>query len=111
VEQCSAKPSLNGGFLDRGVLFGFIRVIDVEAQTAYVWGDGKQAMDWTTFADTARYAAEVALDERSVPRKFWVAGDVLDFEGIVSAYESASGKKLRFGDLARSPIWTPASIT
>jgi uncharacterized protein YbjT (DUF2867 family) len=86
---------LNGGFLDRGVLFGFIRVVDVEAQTAYVWGDGTQPMDWTTYADTARYTAEVALDDRSVPGKFTVAGDVLDFEGIVHAYESASGRKLR----------------
>ncbi len=86
---------LNGGFLDRGVLFGFIRVIDVEKQTAYIWGDGKQPMDWTTYADTARYTAEVAVDERPVPRIFSVAGDVLDFEGLVRAYESGSGKKLR----------------
>ena len=86
---------LNGGFLDRGVLFGFVRVIDVEQQTAFVWGDGKQPMDWTTYADTARYTVEVAIDERPVPRIFSVAGDVLDFEGIVSAYEAASGRKLR----------------
>ncbi len=86
---------LNGGFLDRGVLFGFIHVIDLEKQTAYVWGDGKRQMDWTTYADTARYAAEVAVDERPVPRVFSVAGDVLDFEGIVRAYGSGSGKKLR----------------
>lgn len=86
---------LNGGFLDRGVLFGFIRVIDVDKQTAYVWGDGKQPMDWTTFADTARYVAEVAVDERPVPSVFKIAGDVLDFEGIVRAYEAGSGKKLR----------------
>ncbi len=86
---------LNGGFLDRGVMFGFIRVIDVEAQTAFVWGDGKQPMDWTTYADTARYVAEVAVDERPVPRKFCIAGDVLDFEGIVRAYQDGSGKKLR----------------
>ncbi|WP_437525385.1 NmrA family NAD(P)-binding protein [Sorangium sp. So ce726] len=86
---------LNGGFLDRGVLFGFIRVIDVDKRTAYVWGDGKQPMDWTTYADTARYTAEVAIDERPVPRVFSVAGDVLDFEGLVHAYESGSGKKLR----------------
>jgi NmrA-like family len=86
---------LNGGFLDRGVLFGFIRVIDVEKQVAYVWGDGKQPMDWTTYADTARYTAEVAIDERPVPRAFKVAGDVLDFHGIVNAYETGSGKKLR----------------
>ncbi|NOT58949.1 MAG: NmrA family NAD(P)-binding protein [Acidobacteria bacterium] len=86
---------LNGGFLDRGVLFGFVRIIDVEQQTAYVWGDGKQPMDWTTYADTARYTAEVAVDERPVPRIFSIAGDVISFEGIVSAYESASGRKLR----------------
>ncbi len=93
---------LNGGFLDRGVLFGFIRVIDVEKRTAYVWGDGKQPMDWTTYADTARYTAEVAVDDRPVPRTFSVAGDVLDFEGLVQAYESGSGKKLgveRLGSL------------
>lgn len=86
---------LNGGFLDRGVMFGFIRVIDVETLTAYVWGDGKLPMDWTTYADTARYTAEVAVDERPVPRVFAVAGDVLDFEGIVRAYEAGSGKELR----------------
>lgn len=86
---------LNGGFLDRDVLFGFIRVIDVEKQTAYVWGDGKQPMDWTTYADTARYTAEVAADEQPVPSKFSIAGDVIDFHGIVRAYESGAGKKLR----------------
>ncbi len=93
---------LNGGFLDRGVLFGFIRVIDLEKQTAYVWGDGDKQMDWTTYADTARYTAEVAVDERPVPRVFSVAGDVLDFHGIVRAYESGSGRKLsveRLGSL------------
>lgn len=86
---------LNGGFLDRGVMFGFVRVIDVEKQTTSVWGDGKEPMHWTTYADTALYTAEAAADERPVPRKFSVAGDVLDFNGIVRAYEQASGKTLR----------------
>ena len=86
---------LNGGFLDRGVMFGFIRVVDPETRTAFVWGDGKQPMDWTTYADTARYVAEVAVDERPVPRIFSVAGDIVDFEGVVRAYEAGSGKKLR----------------
>jgi hypothetical protein len=86
---------LNGGFLEREVLFGFMRVIDVETQTAYVWGDGKQPMDWTTYLDTARYAAEVAVDERPVPRTFKIAGDVLNFDSIVRAYKTGSMKKLR----------------
>lgn len=86
---------LNGGFLDRGVMFGFIRVIDPATHTACVWGDGKQPMDWTTYADTAQYTAEVAVDEQPVPHKFCVAGDVLDFEDIVRAYEAGSGKTIR----------------
>lgn len=86
---------LNGAFLDRDVLCDSLRVIDLEKQTAYLWGDGKKPMDWTTCADTARYVAEVAVDERPVPREFKIAGDVLDFEGMVRAYEAGSGKKLR----------------
>ena len=39
--------------------------------------------------------AEAAVDELPVPRKFCVAGDVLDFHGVVRACESGSGKKLR----------------
>ncbi|MFY0567902.1 NmrA family NAD(P)-binding protein [Archangium lansingense] len=86
---------LNGGFLDRGVLFGFIRVIDAEKQTAYVWGDGKALMDWTTYEDTARYTAEAAVDDRPVPRKLAVAGSVVDFAQLVREYEAGSGKKLK----------------
>lgn len=101
--QVEVVHVLNGGFLDRGVLFGFIRLIDVTTQTAYVWGDGDQPMDWTTYADTARYTAEVAVDERAVPPVFAIAGDVVDFAGLVRGYELGSGKKLkveRLGSLA-----------
>jgi hypothetical protein len=101
--QVEVVHVLNGGFLDRGVLFGFIRLIDVTTQTAYVWGDGEHQMDWTTYADTARYTAEVAVDERPVPPVFAVAGDVVDFAGLVRGYELGSGKKLkveRLGSLA-----------
>ncbi|MDR0275512.1 MAG: NmrA family NAD(P)-binding protein [Burkholderiaceae bacterium] len=90
---------LNGGFLDRGVLFGFINVVNPQTQTAYVWGDGKQTMHWTTYGDTARYTAEAAADERPVPRRFAIAGDALDFWGIVAAYEAGSGKKLKIQTL------------
>jgi nucleoside-diphosphate-sugar epimerase len=86
---------LNGGFLDRRVLFDFVRIIDLERQTAFVWGDGNAMMDFTTYADTARYVAEIALDERPVTRVFSIAGDVLDFRGFVEAYEAGSGRRLR----------------
>lgn len=85
---------LNGGFLDKGVMFNFLRVIDVENQVANVWGDGQQLMDWTTYEDTAKYTAEVAVDDRSVPRIFSIAGNVISFKEIVAEFESASGKKL-----------------
>ncbi len=85
---------LNGGFLDRGVLFGFINVINPAEGKAYVWGDGKQTQYWTTYKDTALYTAAAAVDERALPRALAVTGDALDFHGIVAAYEEASGKKL-----------------
>lgn len=93
---------LIGGFLDRGVLFGFIRVIDAQAKTAYVWGDGHPPADWTTYVDTARYTAAVAVDDDEIGPVFSAAGDTLDFAGIVAAYEEASGTKLtvkRLGSL------------
>lgn len=85
---------LNGGFLDRGVLFGFINAINPAEGTAHVWGDGKQVQYWTTYKDTALYTAAAAVDERALPRALAVAGDALDFHGIVAAYEEASGKTL-----------------
>lgn len=85
---------LIGGFLDRDVLFGFIRVIDPQTRKAYVWGDGSSPADWTTYADTARYTAAVAVDDDEIGPVFSAAGDTLDFAGIVAAYEEASGTKL-----------------
>lgn len=85
---------LNGGFLDRGVLFGFIDVINPETGEAHVWGDGKAVQYWTTYADTAAYAAAAAIDDRTLPRALGVAGAALDFWGLVAAYEAASGKTL-----------------
>lgn len=85
---------LNGGFLDRKVLFGFINIINVKEQKAYVWGDGNQPIDHTTYADTAKYTAEVAIDEKPVPSVFRVAGTSLSFQEMVEAYEAETGKKL-----------------
>lgn len=84
------------------MLFGFIRVIDPEAKTAYVWGEGQYPTDWTTYADTARYTAAVAVDDEPIGSTFKAAGDTLDFPGVVAAYEEASGSTLtveRLGSL------------
>lgn len=85
---------LNGCFLDRGVLFGFLGAIDPAAGKAFLWGDGQAKMDFTTYADTARFTAEAAVDPRPLPLEFNVAGDTLDFHELVRAYEGASGKTL-----------------
>lgn len=83
-----------GAFLDRRVLFGFLGAFDLEAEQAFVWGDGEKEMDFTTYEDTARFAAEVAVDDEPVPPVFEVAGDTLTFHELVKAYEEASGKTI-----------------
>lgn len=44
---------LNGCFLDMGVLFGFLGAFDLKKGEAYLWGDGNNKMEFTTYADTA----------------------------------------------------------
>ncbi|MCH7232235.1 NmrA family NAD(P)-binding protein [Glycomyces sp. L485] len=90
---------LSGGFLDRGVLFDWLRLIDPDTQTAYLWGDGEATVEYTTYADTARYTAAAALDDTPIGRVLPVAGDRLDFHGLVAAFEKASGKRLRVEQL------------
>ena len=60
-------------------------------------------MDFTTFADTAAYTAAVAMDDRPVPDKIYVAGDVLTFDELVSETEAGLGRSLtvkKLGTLA-----------
>ncbi|MFB0614012.1 NmrA family NAD(P)-binding protein [Aurantiacibacter poecillastricola] len=92
-----------GAFLDRKVLFGFLGAFDIEEGRAFLWGDGNEAMDFTTYADTALFTAEAAVDEATLPSVFEVAGETLDFHGLVKAYEEGSGisvKVERMGTLA-----------
>jgi hypothetical protein len=84
----------NGCFLDRGVLFGFLGALDLAAGTAALWGDGAAPMDFTTHADTARYTAEAATTPETPPARFNVAGETLDFAGLLRAYAEGSGKTL-----------------
>ena len=92
-----------GAFLDRKILFGFLGAFDLDEGRAFLWGDGNAKMDFTTYADAARFTAEAAVDEASVPSIFEVAGDTLNFHGLVKAYEDASGQSVtisRMGTLA-----------
>ncbi|GAB4208847.1 MAG: hypothetical protein OHK0022_39000 [Roseiflexaceae bacterium] len=93
---------LNGCFLDKGVLFGFLGAFDLERGEVYLWGDGEARMDFTTYADTAAYTAEAALDERVLPDKFFVAGEVLTFHELVAETSAGLGRTIsvkRLGSL------------
>jgi hypothetical protein len=93
---------LNGCFLDKGVLFGFLGAFDLSAGKAFLWGEGDQTMDFTTYRDTADYAAAVATDSRPVPSRFEVAGESATFHQLVSKYEAGSGRHIevvRLGSL------------
>jgi uncharacterized protein YbjT (DUF2867 family) len=80
--------------MERPILFGFLGAFDLEQGRAFLWGDGNQPVDLTTYSDSASYTAEVALDEEKMPQKFNVAGDVLTFHELVKTYEEASGQRL-----------------
>jgi nucleoside-diphosphate-sugar epimerase len=86
---------LNGCFLDKNVLFGFLGLFDLKAGLARQWGDGQGRMNFTTYEDTARFTAEAAVDDTPLPRKFNIAGDTLSFGELVRVYEENTNKKLR----------------
>jgi len=92
-----------GAYTDRTILFGFLGAFDLEAGQAFLWGDGNVKMDFTTYLDTARFTAEVATDEDSVPSIFQIAGESLTFNELLTAYENGSGKSVtvvKMGTLA-----------
>lgn len=94
---------LNGCFLDKGVLFGFLGAFDIEKGEAYLWGDGNEQMQFTTYADTASYAAEAALADGPLPSQFNVAGESLTFHELVNETAAALGRPIavkKLGTLA-----------
>lgn len=93
----------NGCFLDRGVLFGFLGAFNLGKGEAYLWGDGNEKMQFTTYADTAAYTAEVAVDDRPVPDKFYVAGDSLTFHELVKEVEAGLGRSITVKKLGTLP--------
>ncbi|WP_211882154.1 NmrA family NAD(P)-binding protein [Pseudarthrobacter albicanus] len=102
-EEVELVHLLNGAFLDRGVLFGFLGAFDLDKGEAYLWGDGEAKMEVTTFADTAAYAAAAAADDRPVPDKVYVAGNVLTFDELVAETEAGLDRILtvkKLGTLA-----------
>ena len=64
-DQISAVQILNGAFTE--VCFApFYGLYSPEGPTVQYWGSGDDKLEMTTYKDAARFAAEVALDEKAV---------------------------------------------
>lgn len=83
---------LNGAFMDMltgtapFILFGIRRIL--------CWGDPDQLMDFTTIADTARFAAHAALDPQA-PRYLRIAGEQISARGLCTLMSELTGKEHR----------------
>ncbi|MCW2307472.1 NmrA family NAD(P)-binding protein [Rhodobium gokarnense] len=88
-----------GAFNDKRVTFGFLGAFDLGEGRAFLWGNGNKDMDFTTYADAARYTAEAAVDDEPLPPLFEVAGETVDFHGLVKAYEAGSGKSITVSNM------------
>lgn len=92
---------LQGIFADRTVL-GFLGLFDAESRVLRYWGDGTTPIDWTTWADTARFTAAAAVDDRAVPERLYVAGDRMSALDFATTWERVRGEKItreRLGSL------------
>jgi uncharacterized protein YbjT (DUF2867 family) len=83
---------LPGAFLDV-VHLPYFEHVDWAAGTFSYWGDGEQPIEFTSYADTAEWTAEVAIDPTAGPT-VRVAADVLTTMGLHQTLERASGRKL-----------------
>lgn len=82
---------MQGIFTDRYVL-GFLGLFDGEKGEVRYWGDGTTPIDWTTWEDTARYAAAASVDDRPVPARLFVAGDRMDAKTFAATWASSTGR-------------------
>lgn len=92
---------MQGIFADRGVL-GFLGAFDAERGVVRYWGDGTTAVDWTTWADTARFTAAAALSKDALPARLYVAGDrksMLEFAAIWTRETGRAVTSERLGSL------------
>jgi hypothetical protein len=93
---------LNGCFLDRGVWFGLLGAFDLQKGEAYLRGDGNEKMDFTTYADTAAYTTEAAVDDHTLPDEFCVAGESLTFHALANETALGLGRPITVGGYAAS---------
>ena len=84
---------LQGGFME--LFLPGAGAVDLEAGTISFFGDGNQAVEVTSVADTARMIARIALDPEVAPGKFAFAGDRRSFREAGETVARATGKPIR----------------
>jgi nucleoside-diphosphate-sugar epimerase len=82
----------NGAFAD--MITGQMPLILFKQKIVLYWGNADHKMIFTTVKDTARYTANVALDD-SAPRKLRIAGDQISPREIRKSVSEISGEKFR----------------
>jgi uncharacterized protein YbjT (DUF2867 family) len=98
---------LNGGFMEV-VLAPFFHLINQQEATVGYFGESSMPLDVTTTADTARFAAIAALEDRAIPGSFGIVGDVITVEqpqGILSKTHAKPFALVRKGSIADLESW------
>ena len=98
-EPIAVTSILNGMFTE--LLTGDAPVILPNINRILFWGNKEQALDFTTMDDTAKYTAEVAVDENT-PRFLRIAGEVATVKDLQKTATEVHGKDfglMRMGGL------------
>ncbi|MFO0734475.1 MAG: NmrA family NAD(P)-binding protein [Labilithrix sp.] len=104
---------LQGIFTDAYVL-GFLGVLDATKGVVRYWGDGQTPIDWTTWEDTARFAAAAAVDDDKVPEHLFVSGDRMSILDFAQTWEQVHDRKVtleRLGSLEDLEAETKRQLT
>ncbi len=91
---------LTGLFMD--ALLTLTPLIDLEAHTMRVWGDGTERFDVIGLDDAAQYAARAAVDRTLPSGKFSVASQTLSLNEMTTGVQQITGRPLhqeRLGSL------------
>lgn len=85
---------MQGIFADRNVM-GFLGMFDPQAGVVRYWGDGQVPIDWTSWEDTARFAAAAALADQALPSQLFVRGERMDIFTFAKTWEGVHGRALK----------------
>ena len=85
---------LNGAFMDMMLDPSTAGVIDLDADTASLWGTGDEPFNLTTVDDTARFTAKVATDPADVSGVRYLSGAEATFNTIIDETERLTGVTL-----------------